>query len=98
MSDGTTVEFVTDIVVTTVADLDAVEIYVGGIRITDGGTFTGFAPVSFEFDEAPPAGLDINILVRRGVTWYAPGPGTPSNGVALQDTNTQAARFLRGLT
>jgi hypothetical protein len=97
MSDGTTVEFVTDIV-TTEADLDAVEIYVGGIRITDGGTFTGFDPVSFEFDEAPPAGLEINILVRRGVTWYAPGPGTPSNGVALQDTNTQAARFLRGLT
>jgi hypothetical protein len=97
MSDGTTVEFVTDIV-TTEADLDAVEIYVGGIRILTGGTFTSFDPVSFEFDEAPPAGLDINILVRRGVTWYAPGPGTPSNGVALQDTNTQAARFLRGLT
>lgn len=97
VSDGTTVEFVTDIV-TTETDLDAVEIYVGGIRTTNDGTFTGFAPVSFEFDEAPPAGLDINILVRRGVTWYAPGPGTPSNGVALQDTNTQAARFLRGLT
>jgi hypothetical protein len=97
MSDGTTVEFVTDII-TTEANLDAVEIYVGGIRTTNDGTFTGFAPVSFEFDEAPPAGLEINILIRRGVTWYAPGPGTPSNGVALQDTNTQAARFLRGLT
>jgi hypothetical protein len=36
------------------------------------------------------------ILVRRGVTWYAPGAGTASNGVALQDTDTQAARFLRG--
>jgi hypothetical protein len=35
-------------------------------------------------------------LVRRGVTWYAPGAGTPSNGIALQQTNTQAARFLRG--
>jgi hypothetical protein len=97
VSDGTTVEFVTDIV-TTEANLDAVEIYVGGIRTTDGGIFTGFNPVSFEFDEAPPAGLEINILIRRGVTWYAPGPGTPSNGVALQDTNTPAARFLRGLT
>ena len=96
MSDGTTIEFITDIV-TTQADLDAVEIYVGGTRITSGGTFTSSNPVVFEFDEPPPAGVEINILVRRGVTWYAPGPGTPSNGVALQDTNTPAARFLRGL-
>jgi len=97
ISDGSTVEYVTDIV-TTDEDLDAVEIYVGGTMITSGGTFTSFDPVIFEFDEPPPAGVEINILVRRGVTWYAPGPGTPSNGVALQDTNTPAARFLRGLT
>ena len=97
MSDGTTVEFVTDIV-TTEADLDAVEVYVGGTRVTTGESLTGFDPVTVEFDEAPPAGVEITVLVRRGVTWYAPGPGTPSNGVALQDTNTPAARFLRGLT
>jgi hypothetical protein len=96
MSDGTTVEFVTDIV-TTDADLAAVEVYVGGTRVTTGGEFTSFDPVTVEFDEAPPAGIEINILIRRGVTWYAPGPGTPSNGIALQDTNTPAARFLRGL-
>jgi hypothetical protein len=45
----------------------------------------------------PPEGVEVTILVRRGVTWYAPGADTPSNGVALQDTNTEAARFLRGL-
>jgi hypothetical protein len=49
-----------------------------------------------EFDMAPPEGVQVTILVRRGVTWYAPGINTPSNGVALQDTETQAARFLRG--
>jgi hypothetical protein len=49
------------------------------------------------FNVAPTAGLGITILVRRGVTWYAPGAGTPSDGVALQDTETQAARFLRGM-
>ena len=46
---------------------------------------------------APAAGSEVTILVRQGVTWYAPGDGTASNGIALQDTNTQAARFLRGL-
>jgi hypothetical protein len=45
----------------------------------------------------PPAGLEVTILVRRGVSWYTPGVDTASNGVALQDTQTEAARFLRGL-
>jgi hypothetical protein len=45
---------------------------------------------------APAAGSDVTILVRQGVTWYAPGDGTASDGIALQDTETQAARFLRG--
>lgn len=67
---------------------------------------TDFAPLAIEFVvdqitvpelKAPAAGSEVTILVRRGVTWYAPGDGTPSDGVALQDTNTLAARFLRGL-
>jgi hypothetical protein len=45
----------------------------------------------------PAAGVEVTILVRQGVTWYAPGDGTASDGIALQDTETQAARFLRGL-
>jgi hypothetical protein len=48
------------------------------------------------FLTAPPEGVEVTILVRRGVTWYAPGIGEPSNGQALQITDTQAARFLRG--
>ena len=47
-------------------------------------------------DIAPPAGVEVTILVRRGVTWYAPGVDTPSDGRPLQVTDTQAARFLRG--
>ena len=46
---------------------------------------------------APGAGVDIVVLQRRGVTWYAPGTSTPSNGEPLQITNTNAARFLRGI-
>ena len=44
----------------------------------------------------PASGVEVTILVRQGVTWYAPGDGTASDGIALQDTETQAARFLRG--
>jgi hypothetical protein len=45
----------------------------------------------------PPNGVEVTILQRRGVTWYAPGTTTPSDGIALQETNTIPARFLRGL-
>ena len=67
---------------------------------------TDFDPVAIDFVvdsevypplAAPPAGQEVTILVRRGVTWYAPGINEPSDGVALQDTNTVPARFLRGL-
>jgi hypothetical protein len=67
---------------------------------------TNYDPLAIEFvvDDlvyppltAPAAGAEVTILVRQGVTWYAPGVDTASDGVALQDTQTQAARFLRGL-
>jgi hypothetical protein len=101
MADGTTTLFVaTDVDVdsedSTTID-EAVEVYVGGIRQTAGYTIVGSGPVQVEFDTAPTDGYEVTILVRRGVNWYEPGAGTPSNGVALQDTNTEAARFLRGL-
>ena len=103
LADGATVEFVaTDISLLPGEDssfLDqAVEVYVGGSRILTGYMLTGDSPVAVTFDNPVNSGTEITILIRRGVTWYAPGPGTPSNGIALQDTNTPAARFLRGLT
>ena len=95
IGNGTTTTFTaTDI---TVTDETAVEVYVGGTRVSTGYTVTAIDPVTVEFDTAPAAGSEVLIVVRRGVTWYAPGINTPSNGVALQDTDTQAARFLRGL-
>ena len=69
----------------------------GGILVTTGYTLVGTSPVEITFTTAPASGSEVTILVRRGVTWYQ-GTGTePSDGVALQDTNTKAARFLRGL-
>jgi len=69
-------------------------------------TLSNFDPVSIEFKtqstypelHAPPPGVEVTILVREcSTTWYQLGDGTASDGVALQDTDTQAARFLRGL-
>ena len=76
---------------------DAVEVYIGGTLQAGGYNIIDPGPmVTIQFDTAPPDGVQVTILVRRGVTWYAPGVDTPSNGVALQDTETRAARFLRG--
>jgi hypothetical protein len=67
---------------------------------------TDFDPLAVDFvvdDNAypplfPPApNVEVTILVRQGVTWYQRGVTTPSDGIALQDTDTVAARFLRGL-
>jgi hypothetical protein len=101
LADGTTTSFAADNITfnsgETALATAAVEVYVGGSRVTTGYTISAIDPVTVVFDTAPTNGYGVNILVRRGVTWYAPGAGTPSNGVPLQDTNTQAARFLRGL-
>jgi hypothetical protein len=103
VGDGNTVDFVANNISLLPGEdstfLDqAVEVYVGGTRLESGYVLTGDSPVAVRVDDPVATGVEITILVRRGVTWYAPGPGTPSNGVALQDTNTPAARFLRGLT
>ena len=47
----------------------AVEVYVGGIRLSsDFYTVTAQAPVSVTLDTAPESGVDVTILIRRG-TW-----------------------------
>lgn len=71
----------------------AVEVYVGGLRVTSGYDIVNDNPVSIVFDTAPPQGEEVTILVRRGVDWY--NPATPD--APLQDTDTAPARFLRGL-
>jgi hypothetical protein len=89
--------------------VESIEVYVGGIRQYNYSDTTAdsqyryivslFDPLAIEFIvdgvySAPAAGSEVTILQRRGVTWYDPGVGTPSNGVALQETNNVAARFL----
>lgn len=94
ISNGQQQEFVTDISVDSNDDA-AVLVFVGGIKSTD-YVLTANDPVTVFFDPAPPAGYEVTVQVRRGLSWYQPGENTASNGVALQETETQAARFLRG--
>jgi hypothetical protein len=78
-------------------DTAAVEVYVGGTRLSENlFTVTSVSPVQVTLDNFVPSGIEVTVLVRQGVTWYAPGPGTPSNGIPLQNTDTRAARFLQG--
>jgi hypothetical protein len=81
----------------TTQQIEVVQVFVGGLRVQTGYTLTNNNPATVTFTTAPAAGSDVTILVQRGVTWYAPGPDTASNGVPLQLTDTVAARFLRGL-
>jgi hypothetical protein len=100
LANGMTTTFVADDINLLLEDStirdESVEVYVGGTLVTAGYTVTADNPCEVTFLTAPPEGVEVTILVRRGVTWYAPGIGQPSNGQALQITDTQAARFLRG--
>jgi hypothetical protein len=89
--------------------VESIEVYVGGIRQYNYSDTSAnseyryivslFDPLAIEFivDDtyaAPAAGSEVTILQRRGKSWYQPADGNPSNGVSLQETDTQAARFL----
>ena len=73
-------------------DATAIEVYVGGTRVTEGYTILSDNPVTVEFDVPPLAGVEVLILVRRGVWWY----NVAQPDQSLQETDTPAARFLRG--
>ena len=98
LANGTTTIYTTNISMNNGnMNTHAVEVYVGGILQTNNYTITSLDPVVVTFTTAPVAGSEVTILIRRGLSWYQPGIHTPSDGVPLQETNTIAARFLRGL-
>jgi hypothetical protein len=75
-------------------DVQAILVYVGGLRQTDGYLVTGVNPVTVEFDTAPTAGYQVTIQVRQGLGWYGPGV-YETTGIPLQDSDTEAAQFFR---
>jgi hypothetical protein len=92
VADGVQNRFVTDL------DLSRpITVKVGGIvQDPDSYSVTGTDPVTVVFDIAPPEGLEVEISIVQGKSWYQPGINTASDGVPLQEANTQAARFIRG--
>lgn len=74
----------------------AILVYVAGSRQVGNYTVDSVAPATVTFDQAPEEGVEISIRVRQGLSWYEPGAGTASNGLALQIQNTDAAVFFRG--
>jgi hypothetical protein len=74
----------------------AILVYVAGIRVYTGYTINSVSPATVTFVTAPTAGYEVSILVRQGFGWYQPANGNPSDGRALQITQTDAARFFRG--
>jgi hypothetical protein len=72
---------------------NAVEVYVGGARIPNTDyTITSQNPVTVDFDTAPPAGVEVAIVVKRAHIWY--NVDTPN--LPLSETDTICARFLQG--
>ncbi len=98
LGDDSTTIFVADTIapLTDISLITAVQVYVGGFLQTEGYTVISSAPITVEFDAAPANGYQVSVQVRRGLSWYQSGIDTASDGVALQDTNTPAARFIKG--
>lgn len=74
----------------------AILVYVGGTRQVGNYSVDSVAPATVTFDSPPAAGSEVSIRVRQGLSWYEPGAGTASNGLALQIQTTEAAVFFRG--
>jgi hypothetical protein len=74
----------------------AILVYVAGLRVTTGYTVDSVAPAAITFATAPRAGYEVSLRVRQGFGWYQPANGNPSDGQALQVTQTEAARFFQG--
>ncbi len=100
LGDGTTTVFETESISVSGLDsteiLEAVEVRIGGTLQSSGYSIINSNPVTVEFDQAPESGYQVSISLLRGKSWYQLGAGTASDGVPLQDTDTYAARFLRG--
>ena len=74
-----------------------VSVTVGGrVLDPDQYTVTDITPVNVVLDSAPEPGEQVTVSITQAITWYQPGVNTPSDGVPLQETDTQAARFIRG--
>jgi hypothetical protein len=98
--DGTTSLFPISQIAATAAELD---VFVGGQRVPrtsyDGNTLNYTVDGStahVQLNSAPAAGVQVQIIQKRGKVWYNQGVGTASNGVILQNSTSIQAKFIAG--
>jgi hypothetical protein len=97
LADGTQTEFTAESITLDSTDLAAaVQVFVGGILQQSGYSVVAIGPVRIEFETAPPEGYQVSIRVSQARVMYQQGINSASDGVPLQETDTSAARFIRG--
>ena len=76
---------------------EVVRVNVGGAELAQSAyTVTQLNPAEVTLIDAPAKGVEIIVSIIRGKVMYAQGASTASNGIALQEQTTTAARFIRG--
>jgi hypothetical protein len=91
-TDVATDTFVTDISVTR-----PIQVSVGGTIVEQSEyTVSSVNPISITFDTAPQSGVEVVIFIVQARVFYAQGVNTASNGIPLQEQNTEAAWFIEG--
>jgi hypothetical protein len=75
----------------------AVRVRVGGTELSDSAfTVSQVDPfVEVTLIDAPARGVEVEVYIVKSTVMYAQGTDTASNGIALQEQTTQAARFIR---
>jgi hypothetical protein len=70
---------------------------VGG-RIVDASQYSvsSVDPITITFTSAPQSGVEVVIFIVQAEVLYAQGANTASNGIPLQEQNTEAAWFIEG--
>ena len=91
-ADVATDTFVTDISVTR-----PIQVSVGG-TIVDASQYSvsSVDPITITFATAPQSGVEVVIFIVQAEVLYAQGANTASNGIPLQEQNTEAAWFIEG--
>lgn len=93
-ADVATDTFITDISVTR-----PIQVKVGGTLVDSTEyTVSSVNPISITFNSPPQKGVEVEIFIIQAQVLYAQGLGTPSNGIPLQEQNTEAAWFIEGRT
>lgn len=102
ISDGNTDTFVASNINLTLTDstlpaLESLRVLVGGRPLLPSEyVIVTENPATVQLFVIPPRGVEITLAVLRGSSWYQPGVDSASDGVALQQTQTPQAKFLRG--